>query len=62
MGEILDKTELKTRSINGTKYLYLPQHYFDIANLTEGGKLVLEKGKHGIKITGWSDEQPESAE
>ena len=59
MGEILDKKDLRTRSINGTKYVWIPQDWFDIANLDSGGTIALEQGKHGIKITSWAENQPE---
>lgn len=60
IGDIIDDIDLRTRSINGTRYIYTTDTYYNLANLAEGGKQALEKGKHGLKITIWSNKQPSS--
>lgn len=59
MGEILTTEENESyRTINGTRYVRIPKHIFNLSNIKEGHTLALEKGKHGIKITIWSSDQP----
>lgn len=59
MGEILTKEENETsRTINGTRYIRIPKHLYNLSNLDEGYTLALEKGKHGLKLTIWSEDQP----
>jgi len=63
MGEILSREkDESSRSINGTHYVRIPKHLFNVSNIEEGYTIALERGKHGLKLTIWSKDQPADIE